>query len=53
MGNNNILNYSSNSNKFIDQLNVDSNKNTKIVGIYINPSEFIKSGLIVISQKGI
>ncbi len=53
MGNNNILSSSQNNKNFIDQLKVDAYKNTKIVGIHINPSEFTKSGLIVISQKGI
>jgi len=53
MGNNNILSYSSNNKNFIDQLKVDASKKTKVVGIYINPTEFTKSGLIVISQKSI
>ncbi len=51
MGNNNILSSSSNNNNFIDQIKVDGYNNTKIVGTYINPSEFTKSGLIIISQK--
>ncbi len=51
MGNNNILSSLSNNKNFIDQIKVDAYKSTKVVGIYINPSEFTKSGLIVISQK--
>lgn len=52
MGNNNFLSYSSNNKNFIDQLKVDAYKNIKIVGTYINPTEFTKSGLLVVSQKG-
>ena len=38
---------------FIEQIKVDASGKTKILGIYINQNEFPKSGLIVVSSKGI
>ena len=38
---------------FIEQIKVDASGKTKILGIYINQNEFPKSGLIVVSTKGI
>ena len=35
---------------FIEQIKVDT---SKIMGIYINPNEFPKSGLIIVSTKGV
>ena len=38
---------------FIEQIKVDASGKSKILGIYINQNEFPKSGLIVVSSKGI
>ena len=38
---------------FIEQIKVDNSGKLKILGIYINQNEFPKSGLIVVSTKGI
>ena len=38
---------------FIEQIKVDASGKSKILGIYINQNEFPKSGLIVVSTKGI
>ena len=38
---------------FIEQIKVDASGKSKIMGIYINQNEFPKSGLIVVSTKGI
>ena len=38
---------------FIEQIKVDNSGKAKILGIYINQNEFPKSGLIVVSTKGI
>lgn len=52
MGNHSMLSVASNNKNFIDQIKFDEYKSIKIVGIYINPEEFTKSGLIVVSTKG-
>jgi hypothetical protein len=49
MGNSNILGKYT----FIDQLKVDSRSQSKVIGIYINPSEFPNGGLIIITNKSI
>ena len=38
---------------FIEQIKVDASGKSKILGIFINQNEFPKSGLIVVSTKGI
>ena len=38
---------------FIEQIKVDASGKSKILGIYINQNEFPKSGLIIVSTKGI
>ena len=38
---------------FIEQIKVDASGKSKILGIYINQNEFPKSGLIIVSSKGI
>ena len=38
---------------FIEQIKVDTSGKSKILGIYINPNEFPKSGLIVASTQSI
>ena len=53
MGNQSILSLSMNNKNFVDQIKLDEYKTMKIIGIYINPSEFTKSGLIVVTAKGI
>ena len=41
------------SRNFIEQIKVDTSGKSKILGIYINPNEFPKSGLIVASSQNI
>ena len=48
MGNVNM--FKSDGRNFIEQIKVDT---SKIMGIYINPNEFPKSGLIIVSTKGV
>ena len=42
--------FKSDGRNFIEQIKVDT---SKIMGIYINPNEFPKSGLIIVSTKGV
>jgi hypothetical protein len=51
MGNYSVL--SNSKYTFIEQLKLDSRSVVKVLGIYINPNEFPKSGLIIVSNKGI
>lgn len=51
MGNVNM--FKNDNRNFIEQIKVDASGKSKILGIYINQNEFPKSGLIVISTKGI
>ena len=51
MGNVNML--KNDNRNFIEQIKVDASGKSKILGIYINQNEFPKSGLIVVSTKGI
>jgi hypothetical protein len=52
MGNQNSLTLSMSNKNFIDQIKADGYNLIKIIGIYLNPSEFTKSGLIVVTPKG-
>ena len=45
--------FKSDNRNFIEQIKVDASGKSKILGIYINQNEFPKSGLIVVSTKGI
>ena len=47
MGNVNM--FRNDNRNFIEQIKVDTSGKSKILGIYINPNEFPKSGLIVVS----
>ena len=51
MGNVNM--FKNDNRNFIEQIKVDASGKSKILGIYINQNEFPKSGLIVVSTKGI
>ena len=51
MGNVNM--FKNNDRNFIEQIKVDAAGKSKILGIYINQNEFPKSGLIIVSTKGI
>ena len=51
MGNVNM--FKNDDRNFIEQIKVDNSGKLKILGIYINQNEFPKSGLIVVSTKGI
>ena len=51
MGNVNM--FKNDNRNFIEQIKVDASGKSKILGIYINQNEFPKSGLIVVSSKGI
>ena len=51
MGNVNM--FKNDNHNFIEQIKVDASGKSKILGIYINQNEFPKSGLIVVSTKGI
>ena len=51
MGNVNM--FKNNNRNFIEQIKVDASGKSKILGIYINQNEFPKSGLIIVSTKGI
>lgn len=53
MGNQSILSLSMNNKNFVDQIKLEEYKTIKIIGVYLNPSEFTKSGLIVVTPKGI
>ena len=45
--------FKNNDRNFIEQIKVDAAGKSKILGIYINQNEFPKSGLIIVSTKGI
>ena len=45
--------FKNNDRNFIEQIKVDASGKSKILGIYINQNEFPKSGLIIVSTKGI
>lgn len=49
MGNSNVFKNSKST--FIEQLKVDSRSEMKVIGIYINPTEFPNSGLIIVTNK--
>lgn len=49
MGNYSVIRNSKQT--FIEQLKIDSKSENKIIGIFLNPTEFPKSGLIIISTK--
>lgn len=49
MGNSNV--YSSSKSTFIEQVKVDSSSEQRIIGVYINPSEFPNAGLLVVTNK--
>jgi hypothetical protein len=49
MGNNHVFRNSKNT--FIEQLKIDSNSEKKVLGIYLNPTEFPTSGLIIVSNR--
>ena len=51
MGNVNM--FKNDNRNFIEQIKVDASGKAKILGIFINQNEFPKSGLIVVSNKGI
>jgi len=51
MGNVNM--FKNDNRNFIEQIKVDASGKSKILGIFINQNEFPKSGLIVVSTKGI
>ena len=53
MGNVNMFGKDARSRNFIEQIKVDTSGKSKILGIYINPNEFPKSGLIVASTQTI
>ena len=53
MGNVNMFGKDARSRNFIEQIKVDTSGKSKILGIYINPNEFPKSGLIVASSQNI
>jgi hypothetical protein len=37
---------------FVEQLKIDSRSQSKIIGIYVNPSEFPNGGLLIVTNKG-
>lgn len=49
MGNNHVFRNSKYT--FIEQLKIDSTSEKKVLGVYINPTEFPTSGLLVVSSK--
>ena len=49
MGNNHVFRDSKNT--FIEQLKIDSSSEKKVLGIFINPKEFPRSGLIIVSAR--
>jgi hypothetical protein len=49
MGNNHIFHNSKST--FLEQLKIDTNSEKKVLAIYLNPLEFPKSGLIIVTNR--